>query len=612
MNMKKLILSFSLLFLSCFCSFSIDKDVARRVAQTVLGARYNQNVSFVSNSLFDTKSGEDSFSPFYVFNGDCGYVIVAGYEAAHPVLAYSNTGQFDYDMIPPAMKDLLLMMSDVIEEAKNISLKPSREVKAEWDHYLSGTKSTEMEVLLQTAKWNQGAPYNDLCPYDQGEHAPTGCANTATAIIMRYHKWPERGVGNLPDYESYVRGELIRFPGHALGHTYDWDSMPTEDLSSGSSYSDYQNRQVAQLMFDVGTLNRAAYCQSGTASGLNYQGLVAHFNYDPGIQKLTRGDCARDLEWERIIKSEIDSSRPVYYGVKLSSGGQHAVVIDGYRGRLFHINFGWGGTDDAFMVVSPVDGEASSIVREYRDCQHMIIGIQPNRNEETPSVNVVLLSPTDVWDYKNKEEFYMTAYVSSRELVSQNLFVAYGLIDEKGTIEEIISDTLEITVEGILEGEWWSEHQTGVVTGCVINGPMRSGHTIQLCQFMDEGWQVLPSSFDGVFHLGHGGQLLKESELEFIKAIPDDADWERVCFRVPSDAVIMIQAEDGSVLLHNYGRNYYYPDESSSDLRITKKYDSSGGIVGYLAVDKKRSFPPYTIQVTLSDLDEETTFSLTL
>ena len=614
--MDRLLFTIFFSLLSCYYSFSVDKDLARRVAQAVLNVKQAEQVVLVEDSFPGTKGSKgDDFSPFYVFNDDHGFVIVSGHEAAHPVLAYSKSGQFDASRIPPAMKELLMMMSTAIVGAKQASLKPSKETQAEWDQYLSGTKASGQEVLLETAHWGQGSPYNDMCPLDQGEHSVTGCANTATAIIMRYHKWPEKGQGTLPDYENYVRGSIVSFHGHDLGHSYDWDSMPTTDMSFDNSLNEHQKKQVAQLMYDVGTMNRAAYSKSATVAGLNEAGMVGYFNYDNGIKRMSRGDYSRDLEWEEIIKKEIDSSRPVYYGLMLDYGEQHAVVIDGYRDRLFHINFGWSGDSDAFMMLSPIEGEESKVTREYHRYQHMVVGIQPNKNNNPKEVRADYLYISDDFDYNVGKEFSISALLSNYSSEIKNAFVAVGLTDGNGNLEEIISPTQEVSVNSSLENTWFGGW-TSFNTKCTIHNTLRSDQTIQLFQLENNEWHRIISNANSVIHMGHGGQLSKMAELEFIKTIPDDVEWKRVCFRLPLDA--MLKIEDDSLLwdqsVHTIRTSYeqLYKYNSSNDLRITTQYDNSGGLIGYVVVDKKKTSSSRTIHVTVYDMEETFSFSLTL
>ena len=603
------------LILSCCPSFAIDKETARKIAVNALKVERSENL--VPVNTLHTKSAEDGFSPFYIFNSEKGFVIVAGYEAAHPVLAFSESGRFDYSRIPDAMKAYLEMTADVITRAKRASLKPGPAVQAEWNHYISGTRATDSEVLLETAHWAQGDPYNRMCPFDNGVRSVTGCTNTATAIIMRYHKWPEKGTGTLPDYMTYFNSEPVNNPGHHLGHKYDWDQMPTYDLSSASNpqASDYQKDQIAHLMYDVGIMNQAAYGSQATSSGLHSLGLIRYFNYDARIQKMNRADCHHDLEWESVIKNEIDSSRPVFYGFEFRSGGGHAVVIDGYKGRLFHINFGWGGDSDAFLSVTPIDGEESQVTYRYRTWQHMVVGIQPDKGIVTPGVKTVTLTlePDKYaqihkgFNYRRGEKYYADSQILNNSSDAISLDVAFGLVNGNGIIEEIISDTRHLTVECYDNDNWNTDYRRL----CQINIELRPDHTIQLCQLKNGEWQVLPSIDEGVFHFSHSGQLRQLSELEYEKSIPNDSEWERVGFHVPSDAVLTIETEEGQILYNDCARNNFSGTEKD-DLRISQFKGYIGSYYGFIVVDRKRSLAPKTIIVTLSDLVETTSFKITL
>ena len=47
---------------------------------------------------------------------------------------------------------------------------------------------------METAKWDQEAPYNGMCPEDDKGKCYTGCTTTAVAIVLRYFKWPENDI----------------------------------------------------------------------------------------------------------------------------------------------------------------------------------------------------------------------------------------------------------------------------------------------------------------------------------------------------------------------------------------------------------------------------------
>ena len=103
------------------------------------------------------------------------------------------------------------------------------------------------EVLLHTANWGQGAPYNSECPEVNGIQAPTGCVATAMAIVMDYNKWP---------------------------NTYDWEAMEANPANS------------ATLMKDAGEAVRMNYGERESGADINWAGHMLHqeFLYSPDCQ----------------------------------------------------------------------------------------------------------------------------------------------------------------------------------------------------------------------------------------------------------------------------------------------------------------------------------------
>ena len=64
--------------------------------------------------------------------------------------------------------------------------------------------------------------------------------------------------------------------------------------------------------------------------------------------------------WFEIIKDQIDSDHPVLYGGNSSAGG-HQFVVDGYNSsKEVHINFGWGGADNGYYLLTDMGGFSSS------------------------------------------------------------------------------------------------------------------------------------------------------------------------------------------------------------------------------------------------------------
>ena len=225
------------------------------------------------------------------------------------------------------------------------------------------TSADHVDPLLWT-QWDQGEPYNNLCPeYEQGQRSVTGCVATAMAQVMAY--W--------------------RYPG-----TYDWNQMlPNYNTLVGSNATYTQCYAVAQLMLDCGMAVDMDYGESsGANSHLVHAALASQFGYNPGARFVYRR-FMNYAEWAETMRNELRAGRPIIYRGATSSSG-HCFVIDGFNeDGFFHVNWGWGGTSDGwyrFTQFTPpgmgIGGSSSSDGYNYN--QGMIVGLAPATQLSTP------------------------------------------------------------------------------------------------------------------------------------------------------------------------------------------------------------------------------------
>ena len=85
------------------------------------------------------------------------------------MLAYGRGTPYDSQTAPPALQALL--------EAYHVGIATKAFTRAD--------VPTHSDVApLVKAKWNQRAPYNNLCPLDGGSRSVTGCVATSMAQLM--------------------------------------------------------------------------------------------------------------------------------------------------------------------------------------------------------------------------------------------------------------------------------------------------------------------------------------------------------------------------------------------------------------------------------------------
>lgn len=365
---------------------NVTEQQARRVAVAFFQSAPLTRVSesdlrLVRDSESSLTRSSGAAPAYYVFDNVAGggFVIVAGDDVASPVLGYSFTEEFPEGTLPPNVQGWLDGLREEINAARRDGVLPEEAVTRAWQD----TRSGEAVVDLETARWDQGAPYNQLCPTSRNMRTLTGCTATALAIIMRYHQWPERGVGTLPAYVTTTNHLTI--PAQKLGHAYDWDNMP---LDYGRSYTQAQAQAVATLMRDCGYMLESDYGtddNGGTGAYVDAVLRVAEYmDYDKSIRCVMR-DSYSSSEWYELMQDELDSSRPILYTGSSEEAG-HAFVLDGYTtNNYYSVNWGWSGYYNGYFLLSALDPEgqgAGGGSGSYNNGQVAVIGIQKDKGGE--------------------------------------------------------------------------------------------------------------------------------------------------------------------------------------------------------------------------------------
>ena len=370
----------------------INQSKASAIAQNFL-SKINTSITTQSNNRLTLAYTAKSVSNptqncFYVFNKGIkdGFIIVAADDCVlTEVLGYCNYGEYDNNNLPTNFKWWIDQYQREIDYAIKNRLSTTSTIQP---------FATSVSPLLVNIAWNQGDPYNLLCPTltnasGETERTVTGCVATATAQVMRYYKWPAKGTGsNSYTWEKGGKTLSVDFS----KSTYDWDNM-IETYNSNSST--IEKNAVAKLMYDCGVSCNMEYnlSSAGGSAASAYdqvEGLYNYFGYDLGMEHLTR-DYYKLTDWNSIIKNEIDNSRPILYR-GTGSGGGHAFIIDGYNASgYFHFNWGWGGSSDGYFVTTALNPGELGIgggAGGYNYNQGMTIGIQPAQASSTETIEM--------------------------------------------------------------------------------------------------------------------------------------------------------------------------------------------------------------------------------
>ena len=394
---------------------------AQQQAYSFWGKQMPQKAKAKSRTA-TTASPSDAY---YVFNNDAGgFVIIAGDDAVTPVLGYTSTGSFDAENLPDGLKDLLKSYE--------------RQIAALGDNYVANQTATRAaftgEKLLNTAKWNQNAPFNKYTP----NNYVTGCVATAGAIVMKHHGYPAKGTGS----HSYTwNGKTLSAN---FEHTYDWASMPA--VYDGTNDAAFDG--VARLMADLGVAVEMQYKKDG--SGAYIGNLITAMQKYYGYSKLSHLMAIEDVgaeAWNGRLREEIDANRPVLYSASSPSGGGHAFVIDGYKDESFSVNWGWGGYCNGFYQIGALNPESAGKPTgdKYNVGQSAVFGMQPSDGKEVISnlgfikvdgyLETMNMNVTDVKAGKN-----MNLYLLPLQSQGENPFtgeVAIALKNAKGETRKV-------------------------------------------------------------------------------------------------------------------------------------------------------------------------------
>ena len=408
--MKK-ILFLLLMFPAMLLAAPVDPNVAQQVAENFINApevdangvlRAPKKRKQMARALRQITSDQQ----FYVFNSQDGegFVIVSADDVAHPILGYSQSENLDIETIPDNLRWWLSEYDRQIRWAQDNNIEQSKEIALEWQQVCMNKIKAATPVvgpLIQT-KWDQFAPYNNLCPiYNGTDRAATGCVATATAQIMNYWQYPLHGIGSC----SYTTPtHQFQLSANFSNSTYDWQNMNNtySYYDASVNYHEYsrttaQKNAVAKLMSDVGIACGMDYAKKGYESAsdnLNAaRALVLYFNYDWSTYIISR-DSFDLVPWCLLMQQQLDRNQPVLYqGGNAQNTGGHSFVCDGYNSDgMFHLNWGWSGTDDGYFYLSsliPKTGGTGDNGKNYSYNQQAVVDIKPSTS--TGSHNLQLL-----------------------------------------------------------------------------------------------------------------------------------------------------------------------------------------------------------------------------
>lgn len=260
---------------------------------------------------------------------------------------------------------------------------------------------------LLTTQWDQGYPYNMLCPADPLEsynHSYTGCPATAMGQIINYLKTTQNT--RFDDSDDYFANYASRqFHIDDDWTTYQFPSFPqlNELLDSADATfqrgEDLSDSLIAAVIFASGVACKEVF----TASPNYGSGTFAVDQAYAAYQRFGFTNCQLfrepDSTMYDILTSNLKAGYPAHLAVENNAGTSgHNVVVDGYRESdgKFHINFGWGGYHDNWYNLPDPNGFSYG----WTKIEGLILNIIPSNTavHEFPHQQPLSVYPNPVSD----------------------------------------------------------------------------------------------------------------------------------------------------------------------------------------------------------------------
>ena len=355
-----------------------------------------------------TIEDEDGVDIFHVVTMDGGgFVVTSADDGLRPIVMFSPSGKAP-DLSPDSplfdfLAGEMVERMDQLEAVRNGNPRdvsntqtggtsgnpvsdgafgtPERSPEEEWEALLSHDKDdvhskevaglntisdVRVPKLVQSA-WDQST--NDFGQTVYNYYTPSyslngrsyqyvcGCAATALAQLMRFHRQPTSYVSP-QTFQCEVEGSKVSKK--MKGGYYAWDNMPLN--ASHISLTTEQREAIGRLTFDcaVALEMKWSVANGGGTPCSKWSGVLTDvFGYSSARGEEGAPGFSQTAFLKRIC-SNLDAGYPVLLGIyKYTERGEyevgHGIVADGYgydSSTLYvHLNMGWSGSQDLWYAI---------------------------------------------------------------------------------------------------------------------------------------------------------------------------------------------------------------------------------------------------------------------
>jgi hypothetical protein len=337
-------------------------------ASTVATNQYKNYCADVSakganivNVVENKYEGQTTWYAFEFEQG--GFVIVSADDTVRPILGYSDHGKVTSldtkggqnfkEWFNKYDREIAFMRNN--GEVDVIAQKTWKDIE---NNVFPTTKASIVVDALIRSQWDQVWPWNANAPLKGGEETYVGCIATAMVQILRYHQWPDVGVGSSTSYTPFTGTTLPATD--FTTHTWNYSLMPEIlDASYGyypepwytSTSSTEENEELALQSYWAGLSVNMVYGTSADGGSMaNMSGaanaLRDHWKGTVVGPSSFSTPAAGAIDGSfTTIKAQLDAGRPWQW-----AGGAHSFNLDGYRDDTwYHFNWGWWGSFDGWF-----------------------------------------------------------------------------------------------------------------------------------------------------------------------------------------------------------------------------------------------------------------------
>ncbi len=426
----------------------------------------------------ETYTDDDGNAVYYiVYLQPNGFVIVSADDLIEPVIGFVQDGTYDPSpnnplgaLVSSDLKGRIELVRTGRPARTKRSTGVSPEPQNKWNKFVGLAKASEEDVgitglptindvrvsPLVQSRWHQKtccssplrACYNYYTPGPPGGSGNgdpnnywCGCVATALAQIMRYHQYPNTGIG-VHSFDVKIRGATYSRStrgGDGSGGAYNWADMV---LVPGCSTTEAQRQAIGALCYDAGVAisNRVSgnytWYDSDETTAYTYNAKLGltnstnGFKYGNAVFGYNGGSNIGD-GLIGMVNPDLDAGLPVCFGIKRAGYSiGHQVVCDGYgynAGTMYHhLNMGWAGNYDAWYDLPDINSSPW-----YDTVYETIYNIYKLGSGEVISGRVVDPSGNPISDANvNKANYPGPSPVSTRRTNAKGIYAFYGVTSD--------------------------------------------------------------------------------------------------------------------------------------------------------------------------------------